>query len=260
MPALCFTSLARAADPASLAAWAPLLWNMGSAIGAGWAVGWATATLVAPPPALRGHVIAAAGFGNVANLLLVLAGGLCRGPAARAALLPAGSPAAASPRACEALGAAYVMTPVLVATLAQLLAVEALLRLPGGEGGGGGGFSGPAAAVGPASPASVVAELVPLAADGMERGGGGGGMGDAGEGWTLTTTGAATTTNSADIATFSVTASATRLVTVDTNRNIGGITFSSNSATDTNGYTLSANTAAGKGAILKLSNGGVIPG
>lgn len=172
MPALCFTSLARAADAASLAAWSPLLWNMGAAIGVGWAVGWGTQAVARPPAALTGHVIAAAGFGNVANLLLVLSGGLCRGPAARAALLPPHSPAAASSDACEALGAAYVMTPVLVATLAQLLAVESLLRRDREPG------WAAAAALPPSSPPA--AELVPLAADGMERGGGGGGGGGGG--------------------------------------------------------------------------------
>ncbi|MCX6896597.1 MAG: autotransporter-associated beta strand repeat-containing protein, partial [Verrucomicrobia bacterium] len=70
--------------------------------------------------------------------------------------------------------------------------------------------------------------------------------------------GATTTSNSTDVATFSITATAPRAVTVDTNRNVGGVTFSSDSATDVNGYVLSANTAAGKGATLKLSNGGVV--
>ena len=128
MPALCFTSLARSASAANLVAWAPLLVNMAAAISTGWAVGSLTARLVRPPPALLGHTAAAAGFGNVANLLLVLSDGLCRGSAARTALLPPGSAAAGSAAACSALGGAYVMTPVLVATLAQLVVVEGLLR------------------------------------------------------------------------------------------------------------------------------------
>lgn len=61
--------------------------------------------------------------------------------------------------------------------------------------------------------------------------------------------GSAALTNSADIATFAFTLSASgKTVTVDANRNIGGITFTNTSAF---GYTLN-------GGNLKLSNGGVI--
>jgi autotransporter-associated beta strand protein len=54
--------------------------------------------------------------------------------------------------------------------------------------------------------------------------------------------------DSTDIATFGFTLTAGRIVTVDSNRNIGGITFSNTSAF---GYTLSSGN-------LKLSNGGLI--
>ena len=54
--------------------------------------------------------------------------------------------------------------------------------------------------------------------------------------------------DSPDIATFGVTLTAGRIVTVDANRNIGGLTFSNTSAF---GYTLS-------GGSLKLSNSGVV--
>ena len=60
--------------------------------------------------------------------------------------------------------------------------------------------------------------------------------------------GVTTGTTSGDVATFSKTLTAARIATVDTNRNIGGITFSNTSAF---GYTLS-------GGNLLLSNGGVI--
>jgi len=75
--------------------------------------------------------------------------------------------------------------------------------------------------------------------------------------------GSTTLTNSADVATFAVTLTTNRVVTVDTNRNIGGITFqnaanlmqpvpqtTTNVATSV-GYTLS-------GGNLRLSDGGVI--
>jgi autotransporter-associated beta strand protein len=54
--------------------------------------------------------------------------------------------------------------------------------------------------------------------------------------------------NSADVATFGFTLTAGRIVTVDANRNLGGITFSNTSAF---GYTLS-------GGNILLSNGGLI--
>jgi autotransporter-associated beta strand protein len=60
--------------------------------------------------------------------------------------------------------------------------------------------------------------------------------------------GATSGTTSTDIATFGFTLTGARIVTVDTNRNIGGITFSNTSAF---GYTLS-------GGSLILSNNGVI--
>lgn len=60
--------------------------------------------------------------------------------------------------------------------------------------------------------------------------------------------GSTSVTNSADIATFGFTLTAARAVTVDANRNIGGITFSNTSGF---GYTLSSGT-------LLLSNGGII--
>jgi len=60
--------------------------------------------------------------------------------------------------------------------------------------------------------------------------------------------GSTTATNSADIATFGFTLTAGRTVTVDANRNIGGITFSNTSAF---GYTLQTGN-------LLLSNGGTI--
>src|SRR4051812_3825867 len=58
--------------------------------------------------------------------------------------------------------------------------------------------------------------------------------------------GSTSLTNSADFATFAFTLSADRIVTVDTNRNIGGITFSNTSAFK---YTLNSGN-------LKLSSGG----
>jgi autotransporter-associated beta strand protein len=66
--------------------------------------------------------------------------------------------------------------------------------------------------------------------------------------WTNGVPGSNSTTTSTDIATFGFTLTSPRTVTVDTNRNIGGITFSNTSAF---GYTLS-------GGSLILSNGGVI--
>ncbi len=60
--------------------------------------------------------------------------------------------------------------------------------------------------------------------------------------------GSTSTTDSTDIATFGLSLTAGRIVTVDTNRNIGGITFSNGSAF---GYTLS-------GGSLRLSSGGLI--
>lgn len=66
--------------------------------------------------------------------------------------------------------------------------------------------------------------------------------------WTSGVPGSTSVTNSTDIATFSFTLSAARIVTVDANRNIGGISFENTGAF---AYTLSS------GNIL-LSNGGVI--
>jgi hypothetical protein len=67
--------------------------------------------------------------------------------------------------------------------------------------------------------------------------------------WLSSTIPGATSGNtSTDIATFGFTLTGARIVTVDTGRNIGGITFSNTSAY---GYTLS-------GGTLILSNGGVI--
>jgi fibronectin-binding autotransporter adhesin len=66
--------------------------------------------------------------------------------------------------------------------------------------------------------------------------------------WTAGVPGIAAGTNSTDVATFDLTLGAARIVTVDTNRNIGGITFGNTSAF---GYTLS-------GGSLRLSDGGVI--
>lgn len=60
--------------------------------------------------------------------------------------------------------------------------------------------------------------------------------------------GSTATVDSTDVATFGVTLAAGRTVTVDANRNIGGITFSNTSGF---GYTLS-------GGSLRLSNGGLI--
>jgi autotransporter-associated beta strand protein len=69
--------------------------------------------------------------------------------------------------------------------------------------------------------------------------------------------GSTTLTNSTDVATLAVTLTTNRVVTVDNNRNIGGLTFANpanvpagNAATNV-GYTLSSGS-------LKLSNGGVI--
>ncbi|MFA6174854.1 MAG: hypothetical protein WC701_14425, partial [Kiritimatiellales bacterium] len=66
--------------------------------------------------------------------------------------------------------------------------------------------------------------------------------------WTAGVPGIANGTTSADVATFSTALTAGRTVTVDNNRNIGGITFGN---TGTNGYTLAT-------GMIKLSNGGVI--
>ena len=66
--------------------------------------------------------------------------------------------------------------------------------------------------------------------------------------WTAGVPGSTTLTNSADVAAFSTALTANRTVTVDANRNIGGITFGN---TGTTGYTLA-------GGTTKLSNGGVI--
>ena len=66
--------------------------------------------------------------------------------------------------------------------------------------------------------------------------------------WTNGVPGATSGNTSTDNATFSLTQTANRTVTVDTGRNIGGITFSNTSA---RGYTLS-------GGTLILSDGGVI--
>lgn len=60
--------------------------------------------------------------------------------------------------------------------------------------------------------------------------------------------GSTTATNSTDIATFGFTLAGARAVTVDANRNVGGITFSNTSAF---GYTLNTGN-------LRLSNGGTI--
>ncbi|MFA7369108.1 MAG: autotransporter-associated beta strand repeat-containing protein [Kiritimatiellales bacterium] len=66
--------------------------------------------------------------------------------------------------------------------------------------------------------------------------------------WTAGVPGIANGTASADVATFSTALTADRTVTVDANRNIGGITFGN---TGTNGYTLAT-------GMIKLSDGGVI--
>jgi autotransporter-associated beta strand protein len=66
--------------------------------------------------------------------------------------------------------------------------------------------------------------------------------------WTNGVPGATSGNTSTDNATFSLTQAGARIITVDANRNIGGITFSNTSAF---GYTLS-------GGTLILSNGGVI--
>jgi len=60
--------------------------------------------------------------------------------------------------------------------------------------------------------------------------------------------GSTTATNSTDIATFGFTLTGGRSISVDANRNVGGITFSNTSGS---GYTLT-------GGSLRLSNGGVI--
>jgi len=65
--------------------------------------------------------------------------------------------------------------------------------------------------------------------------------------WTADVPGLSFTTNT-DVATFALTLTSARTVTVDANRNIGGITFGNIS---TNGYTLS-------GGTLGLNSGGVI--
>lgn len=65
--------------------------------------------------------------------------------------------------------------------------------------------------------------------------------------WTAGVPGSTSVLNSTDIATFSNTLTAARTVTVDANRNIGGITFGN---TSNFGFTLSGN--------LLLTNGGVI--
>jgi autotransporter-associated beta strand protein len=66
--------------------------------------------------------------------------------------------------------------------------------------------------------------------------------------WDNGVPGIAAGTTSTDIATFGFTLSATRIVTVDANRNIGGITFSN---TSTFGYSLNSGS-------IRLTNGGVI--
>jgi len=66
--------------------------------------------------------------------------------------------------------------------------------------------------------------------------------------WTAGVPGSTSILTSADIATFSNTLTAARIVTVDANRNIGGITFGNTSSF---GFTLS-------GGNLLLTNGGVI--
>jgi len=66
--------------------------------------------------------------------------------------------------------------------------------------------------------------------------------------WTPGIPGVGNGTTNTDIATFGLPLAAASTVTVDANRNIGGITFSNNS---TFGYTLS-------GGSLRLSNGGLI--
>lgn len=66
--------------------------------------------------------------------------------------------------------------------------------------------------------------------------------------WTAGVPGIAAGTDSTDIATFGMTLTAARTVTVDANRNIGGITFSNSSAF---GYTLAT-------GLIRLSDGGVI--
>lgn len=70
----------------------------------------------------------------------------------------------------------------------------------------------------------------------------------AGTNWTAGDPGSTSITNSTDVATFAFTLTAARTVTVDTNRNIGGIVFGN---TSNFGYTLS-------GGNLLLSSGGSI--
>jgi autotransporter-associated beta strand protein len=92
--------------------------------------------------------------------------------------------------------------------------------------------------------------LVPhaRAADGSWNVNAAGNWASAGSWLSSTIPGATSGTTSTDIATFGFTLTGARIVTVDTGRNIGGITFSNTSAF---GYTLS-------GGTLILSNGGVI--
>jgi autotransporter-associated beta strand protein len=66
--------------------------------------------------------------------------------------------------------------------------------------------------------------------------------------WTAGVPGIAGGSGSADVATFSTALTAARTITVDANRNIGGITFGNTSAF---GYTLNT-------GVIQLSNGGVI--
>ena len=138
IPALSFVRLAGAVG-AVRKLWF-LLFNMGVAIAVGTVLGTATASLVFPRRRRRGRrgvagaykprgdereslrkvVAAAAAFGNMANLPLVLVSALCSGESARTVLFsssPSGPPSRAQ---CSATAEEYVMAPIAVASVMQV--------------------------------------------------------------------------------------------------------------------------------------------
>ena len=138
IPALSFVRLAGAVG-AVRKLWF-LLFNMGVAIAVGTVLGTSTASLVFPRRRRRGRrgvagayrprgdereslrkvVAAAAAFGNMANLPLVLVSALCSGESARTVLFsssPSGPPSRAQ---CSATAEEYVMAPIAVASVMQV--------------------------------------------------------------------------------------------------------------------------------------------
>ena len=128
IPALSSVRLATAPPLGAAAAFLPI--NMAVAIGCGVAVGAAVSTFAPSSLRLRGHVAAAAAFGNMANFPLVVTHGLCSGAKARAALLPG----AGSAKECADVASALVLAPVWVASVLQILLANALMARAGEAG------------------------------------------------------------------------------------------------------------------------------